>query len=176
MTKKLTMAGLLTALAFALSYLEHLIPLQAVVPLPGIKLGLANTVTLFALLYLGKRYAFGILAARCILQTALFGSVTGFFFSVCGGLLALGVMSLLFLSYPRNFSVIGISIAGAAAHNIGQVLCAMVLFRSAAVISYLPILLFISLASGTATGYLCTLVFRKLDRLGIMIKSETGKD
>lgn len=87
MAKRAATAGLLTALALALGYLEHLLPLQLLVPLPGIKLGLSNIVTLFALIALGKRYAFSILLARCLLQGMLFGSVPSLAFSLSGGIL-----------------------------------------------------------------------------------------
>ena len=77
---------------------------------------------------------------------------------------------------PQFFSVIGISIAGAAAHNIGQIVCAILIFQSAAVISYLPILLVIALVSGAATGYVCSLIFFKLNHLGMIKNSNPGKD
>lgn len=103
MAKRAATAGLLTALALALGYLEHLLPLQLLVPLPGIKLGLSNIVTLFALIALGKRYAFSILLARCLLQGMLFGSVPSLAFSLSGGILAMLVMSLLKQGYPSFF-------------------------------------------------------------------------
>ena len=78
-TKKLTLCALLTALALGLSYAERFLPLQLLIPLPGIKLGLANVVTLVAICQLEKRYAFGILVARCFLG-ALFGGMTGIAF------------------------------------------------------------------------------------------------
>lgn len=165
MIKKITLAGLLTSLAFALSYLEMLLPIQAAVPIPGIKLGLANIVTMFALFHLNKPYALGITVVRCILQAALFGSVTAFLFSLSGALLAFGMMALLQCKYNKWFSVFGISIAGAAAHNIGQIICACLYFRTISVLSYLPLLLLISIPLGFFTAYLCRLVFQRLAKM-----------
>ena len=73
-TKHLTLCAVLTALALALSTLENLFPVTLLIPLPGVKLGLANIVTLFALYYLGTGSAFIILIARCILGAMFAGN------------------------------------------------------------------------------------------------------
>ena len=92
--KKLAFCAIMIALALALSYAERFIPLQLVIPLPGVKLGLANVVTLVALYQLKSRYALAILVPRCILGALFGGGITGLLFSLTGGLLALLVMSL----------------------------------------------------------------------------------
>lgn len=160
--RRVTLCGMLTALAFALAFLEHLLPIQAVIPVPGIKLGLANIVTLFALGFLDKRYAVCIVVVRCLLQNVLFGSVSALLFSLSGGLLALFCMAVLFHGYGSWFSLFGISVAGAACHNLGQVLCAMVYFQSAAILSYLPVLLALSIPMGLLTGLVGTVTFPHL--------------
>ena len=119
--KRIAQGGLFVAVALVLSLIEKLFPLQAVIPIPGIKLGLANVVTLFALTVLGTRQAVTILLCRVTLAAIFMGSITGFLFSLFGGLLALLVMRLLLLREGRWFSLVGISIGGAAAHNIGQI-------------------------------------------------------
>ena len=83
-TKKTALCGILIALALALSYLERFVPLQLIVPLPGVKLGLANIVTLIALYLLGAKYAFAILIPRCILGAIFGGGITGLLFSLTG--------------------------------------------------------------------------------------------
>ena len=148
--KKIAFCAVMIALALALSYAERFIPLQLVIPLPGIKLGLANVVTLVALYRLKGRYAFAILIPRCILGAVFGGGITGLFFSLTGGLLALATM-LLAKKVPL-FSVYGVSILGAAAHNIGQICAAMVLLRSVYVAAYLPWLLLVSVLTGILTG------------------------
>lgn len=155
------LCALLVALALALSYMERLIPLQLLIPLPGVKLGLANIVTLIALYLLGTKYAFGILVPRCILG-AVFGGLSGLIFSLTGGLLALGVMAL--CKKLPLFSVYGVSILGAAAHNAGQILAAMAVLRSVSVAAYLPYLLLIAVITGFATGTACAGVLRILEK------------
>lgn len=160
--RQISLAGMLTALAFALSYLEHLIPLEQLLFFPGIKLGLANLVTMFALHYLDRKTAFAILTARCILQTFLFGTVSSFLFSIAGGCLALIGMSVSYQFYPKRLSLLGVGMVGAACHNTGQILCAALYFRSVAVFSYLPVLLLLSIPMGCITGGISTLLFQKL--------------
>lgn len=138
------------ALALALSYAERFIPLQLVIPMPGIKLGLANVVTLVALYRLKGRYALAILVPRCILGALFGGGITGLLFSLTGGLLALLVMSL--AKKAPIFSIYGVSILGAAAHNIGQIIAAMLLLRSVYVAAYLPWLLLAATVTGILTG------------------------
>ena len=160
-TKKLTLCGLLTALALGLSYAERFFPLQMIIPLLGIKLGLANVVTLIALCALGKRYAFCILIVRCLLG-GFFGGLSGLAFSLIGGLLALTVMCL--AARSKGLSLYGISVLGAAAHNVGQILVAMAVMGSPYVAAYLPWLLLISIVTGLLTGGLTAGVLRLLPR------------
>lgn len=149
-TKKLTLCALMTALALALSYTERFIPLQMIVPLPGVKLGLANIVTLVALYLLGGKCAFAIVLLRCFLGAMFGGGITGFAFSVTGGVLAVAVMAA--AARLPWLSVFGVSILGAAAHNIGQICAAMVLMQSVYVGAYLPYLLVVGLVTGFAIG------------------------
>ena len=159
-TKQVSLCAVLLALALVLSYLERFIPLQLVVPLPGFKLGLANIVTMLVLCLLPKRYALLILIPRCILGAIFGGGITGLAFSLNGGLLALGCMVLLMKC--SRLSVYGISIAGAAAHNVGQILAAMALLKSVYVGAYLPHLLLVAVFSGLLTGGLCAGILRLL--------------
>lgn len=160
-TKKLTLCALLTALALGLSYTERFFPMQLLIPLPGLKLGLANVVTLVTLCFLQKRYAFGVLVARCFLG-ALFGGLTGLAFSLTGGVFALSVMCV--AAKIKALSLYGISVLGAAAHNIGQILVAMALMGSFYVAAYLPWLLLISVATGLLIGCLSSGVLRLLPK------------
>lgn len=150
--KKIAQGGLLVAVALVLSLVEKMFPLQAVVPIPGIKLGLANVVTLFALTLLGTRAALAILLCRVTLASIFMGSITGFLFSLFGGLLALLVMRLLLLREGRWFSLVGVSIGGAAAHNIGQIGAATLTLGTLNVAAYLPLLLVSSIPMGWVTG------------------------
>lgn len=157
---QMTVCAILVSMALVLSYMEHFIPLQMLIPLPGIKLGLANIVTLMALFFLGEKSAFTILIIRCILGSVFGGGISGLAFSVTGGLLAMTVMCI--FKRSRRISIYGVSILGAAAHNIGQILVAVFLMSSGYVIGYLPYLLVVSVFTGMATGGICAGVFRIL--------------
>ena len=150
-TKQLTLCAVLTAMALALSYLENLFPLSLAIPLPGIKLGLANIVTVFALYALGPGQA---------------GNMNALIFSVLGGVSAMLVMIL--LSRPGQLSVYGVSIGGAAAHNCGQIAAAVLTLWSTAPLAYLPVLLAASLLTGAVTGVAAACLFRALDHTGVL--------
>lgn len=149
-TKRLSLCAVLVALAMALSYTERFIPLQMVIPLPGVKLGLANIVTLMALYLMGPKYAFAILIPRCVLGAVFGGGITGLAFSLTGGILAMVTMTV--AKRIPVFSIYGVSVLGAAAHNIGQIAAAMVLMNSYYIGAYLSYLLIVSLFTGIATG------------------------
>ena len=161
----LALCAVLTALALALSYLEALFPTAFLLPLPGIKLGLANIVTVFALYYLGSGAAFTILLARCLLGSLFAGNVAALLFSMMGGILAMAIMILLHRS--RRLSIYGVSIAGAAGHNIGQVAAAVLTLGSTAPLAYLPVLLIVSLFTGALTGFMAALLFRAMAKISI---------
>lgn len=163
-TKQLTLCGVLTTLALALSVAENQLPLTMAIPIPGIKLGLANIVTVFALYALGPAQAVLILLARCTLGALFAGNMNALMFSLMGGLAAMGVMIL--LSRVRALSVYGVSVGGAAAHNCGQVAAAVLTLGNTAPLYYLPVLLGVSLFTGAFTGLVAACLFRALDRTG----------
>ena len=164
-TKQLALCALMTALALALSYVERFLPLQLLIPLPRVKLGLANIVTLVALYLLKKRHAFAILLLRCFLGAVFGGGISGLAMSLTGGILALSVMAL--CQKGTFFSIYGVSILGAACHNVGQILAAMVLMNSVYVAGYLPYLLLVALLTGTLTGGACAGVLKILKNASI---------
>ena len=157
-TKNIALCAVLTALALGLSTLENLFPVSLVVPLPGVKLGLANIVTVFALYELGAVPALVILLARCGLGSLFAGNVSALLFSLLGGLTAMLVM--IGLKRCRRLSIYGVSIGGAAAHNIGQMAAAVITLGSTMVLGYLPFLLAVSLFTGTLTGFVTALLLR----------------
>ena len=162
-TKSLALSAVLVAAALALSLAERAIPLNLLVPLPGVKLGLANIVTMFALYFLSGRQGFVILVLRCVLGSVFGGGLSGLAMSLTGGVLAYGVMAL-----AKNWpvlSVYGVSILGAAAHNVGQVLAAGVLMGSVYTLYYLPFLLLTGLFMGLLTGTIAAYTFRALRQL-----------
>lgn len=165
-TKQLTLCALLAAMALALSYLENLFPLSLAIPIPGVKLGLANIVTVFALYALGLGEACLILLARCFLGALFAGNLNALIFSLLGALSAMGAMAL--LSRRRGLSIYGVSIGGAAAHNCGQAAAAMLTLGSAAPLYYLPVLLAVSLLTGGLTGLASACLFQGLRHTDLM--------
>lgn len=163
-TYQMTICALLISMALVLSYMERFMPLQLLIPLPGIKLGLANIVTVIALYYFGETQAFTILILRCFLGSVFGGGISGLAFSMTGGLLAMLTMSL--TRRMGYFSVYGVSVFGAAAHHVGQICVAVVLMNSVYVAGYLPYLLAVSIVTGMATGAACAGVFRALAASG----------
>ena len=165
-TKQLTLCALLTAMALALSYLENLFPLALAIPVPGVKLGLANIVTIFALYALGAGQALLILTARCLLGSLFAGNMNALLFSLLGGLCATGTMIL--LSRLPGLSVYGVSLGGAAAHNCGQIAAAVLTLGSGAPLYYLPVLLAVSLLTGGLTGLASACLFQGLRHTDLM--------
>lgn len=164
-SKQIALCGVLVAVALVLSLVEKMIPIQALVPVPGIKLGLANVVTVFALTHLRLRETIAIILVRVTLASVFMGSITAFLFSLFGSLLAMAVMKLLFYGEGICFSLAGISVAGAAAHNIGQIGAAILVLGTTDVIGYLPMLLVVSIPMGLVTGLVCTVVLGHLNAL-----------
>ncbi|MDO5444902.1 MAG: Gx transporter family protein [Eubacteriales bacterium] len=158
--KRLTLSALFTSLALVLSYMEKFFPLQLFIPLPGVKLGLANIVMMTAIYFIGWKEALAILVIRCMLASIFSGSITSLCMSLSGGLLSLLVM--LAAKKVHCFSVYGVSILGAAAHNLGQIIAASLLLYSRFAFGYLPFLLITAVISGSVTGLIAAAVFRLL--------------
>ena len=162
-TRMICLCAVFTATAMMLSYLEALLPLTPVIPLPGFKLGLANTVTVLVFALISPRAAAAVSALRILLMGLLFGSAVSLFFSAAGGLLSFAAL-LLASRLLRRCSYLGISVLCAAAHNLGQLLAAACLFGREIFLSYLPVLLLAALLSGGLTGILLNLSVPRLQR------------
>ncbi len=146
--KKLCVLSVSVSLSLVLSFLESLIP--PLVAVPGVKIGLANVVTVFILYTLGAPSAALVSLVRVLLSALLFGSAVSFWYSLSGAALSLLLMSL--AKRTRLFSSIGVSIVGGVAHNVGQTLAAMVILESAAIAVYLGPLLVSGVLAGIAVG------------------------
>ena len=155
-------AFLCAALAF--SYLETLFPLSLLIPLPGVKLGLANVLITAVFFWYSPIDAGVVSALRVGIAALLFGTVTSFFFSALGALAAYGVLWLCRLFLRRFCSYIGVSVLAAAGHQIGQITAACLLFRSAAPQAYLPVLLCVAIVTGGVTGLLLNLMAPRLEK------------
>lgn len=169
--KRLATNGIFIGLALIFSYLEKFIPFELIIPIPGIKLGLANIVTIAALILLDVKSAVVITILRCILANMLFGTPMSMMIAVSGATMALMVMAVLKTGYNRIYSIIGISAAGAAAHNIGQIAAASLVMKSTAVFAFLPFLLIASMLTGFVTGVTAKSIISRLE--GFRLNTES---
>lgn len=151
--KRIALLGLLFALAIVLSIIEGLFPIP--IPVPGIRLGLANIVVMFALFCLRRSDALFLVILKAVFVAATRGTIAGLL-SLSGGLLALGIMVLLLLVLKDKSTFLLISIAGAVFHNIGQIAAASLILNTALWI-YLPVLILSGFLTGFATSILLKL-------------------
>ena len=150
---KIAVLAMLTALSFALGFLESLNPLS--LGIPGVKLGLANLAVLVSIYVLGPAYAVPVMLVRVLICAATFGTASAFFYSLCGGVLSLLTMTVL---KKLHFSVTTVSAGGGIAHNIGQMAAACLITGTSRVLFYLPVLLIAGLAAGIVNGILASAV------------------
>lgn len=149
-TRQLVTLSALIAVAMILSYVESMIP--AFVAVPGVKVGLSNIATVFALYALGWPYAICVSVVRVFLSALLFGNFVSLIYSLSGAALALIVMIL--LKKLDKFSSIGISVAGGVCHNAGQIIAACIVMETTAIAIYIiPLII-----SGTIAGVVIGLV------------------
>ena len=156
--KSVARFGLLVALALILSYLESLVPLSFGVP--GIKLGLPNLVVIFALYRLSPRSAAVISLIRVLLSAVLFGSVLSLAYSAAGAVLSFLVMWG--MQRSGKFGETGVSVAGALAHNAGQILAAALLLETSRLTWYLPALCVSGTIAGICIGLLSALLIKRI--------------
>lgn len=147
--KRATQLALLTAVALALFVIELQIP--PIIPIPGVKVGLANIVTVFIVFFIGAKEAAAVLFCRIFLGAIFSGNFGTIFYSAAGGLCAfaatVGIRRFL---HRRQIWVAGI--LGAVAHSIGQMAMAMLITGTKSLILYLPIMICISIPAGIFTG------------------------
>ena len=148
--KRVALSALFASLALIFSYVEAILP--AAPGIPGIKLGIANLVVIIAMYRLDLRYALVINLIRILLAGFMFNGLYGAVYSLCGCLVSYVVMCILYKS--GLFSVIGVSMGGGAAHNIGQLCIAAVLVSSPQIFYYLPVLILSGTVSGILIGWL----------------------
>ncbi len=158
-TKKLTFMAMLLAIALTVFMVEARIPPP--VPIAGVKLGLANVVTLAALVWLGRGEALTLLILRVILGSVFTGQAVSFLYSMAGGLLCFAAMcaALKLLGRQRLWVV---SVFGAIFHNLGQIIVAAALTGSLGVLAYLPALLISGVLTGAFTGLAAQLLTSRI--------------
>lgn len=161
-TKKLALMAVLTAIALTIFMLEAQLP--APVPIPGVKLGLANIVTLTAMLILGRREAGAILAARIVMGAVFAGNPSAMLYSAAGGVLAYAAMCLLVGVVPEK-RLWAVSAVSAVAHNMGQLLACVLVVKTPGVFIYAPVLIVSGVITGVFTGFGAMYLVRALRKL-----------
>ena len=158
-TKRVVLDGILTAIALVIYVVELQIPIPF--PVPGVKLGLSNVVTLFARFFIGPYDAIIILLVRIFLGSLFAGSLTSVFFSLTGGLLCFVVVLVLkIIVTDKQIWVCGVF--GAIAHNIGQIIAAMIMTGTKEIAVYLPVLIVAAIFTGLFTGLVAQFLVKGL--------------
>lgn len=171
-TRRVALTGMLFALAIGLSFLEGLVTPLLGLP-PGVKLGLANVVVMYALLFLSRREALLLVVLKAGFSFFTRGGTAGLL-SLAGGLVSLGIMILLMLPKKRP-SVLVLSIAGALGHNLGQLGMVRLLLGPSFLV-YAPVLLVSGVVVGSLTAGLLRVLLPALQKSGLMPKEEEEKN
>ena len=161
-TGRITRLALLTAIALTIFLVEAQIP--ALTTVPGVKLGLANIVTVYAMFAMGPGDALLVLSARVFLGAVFSGQMMTLIYSAAGGLLSWCALCLLRKLFTRE-QIWLVSPAAAIFHNLGQLLAAAAVLRSWAVMAYLPYLVIAAVLAGLFTGIAAQALLRRLERL-----------
>jgi len=150
--------GLMAALALIFSYIEAIIPYNP--GIPGVKLGIANVVTVIALYRFGPKDAAAVSVIRIVVAGLLFNGLFGMLYSLAGA--ALSLIGMIALKKAGLFSVTGVSMAAGVLHNLGQLLMAAALIDDLRIFFYFPVLMFSGIAAGILVGVISVLVLKAL--------------
>lgn len=157
--KRVAISGMLTSLMLVLGLIERQFPITAAIP--GIKLGLANSVLIYALYMMNAKQALILVFVKVLIQGLIYGNMQSMIYSLAGGLLSLLAMYL--MKKVKGISPVGVSVAGACFFNVGQtVVAAFILNSPLLIVSYLPILLISAIVTGVLTGVIASMVMKHL--------------
>ena len=157
--QRVAVSGLLTSLMLVLGLIERQFPLTAAIP--GIKLGLANSVLIYALYMLGVKQSIVLMLLKAMMSWLIYTNMQAMFYSLAGGVLSL--LAMIALSRIKGVSVIGVSALGAVGFNIGQILMAVAMLHTPQlIVTYLPVLMVSGVATGVLTGVVAQMVMKHL--------------
>lgn len=148
--KKLIFLSLLVSAGLVLSIVENMIPIP--IPVPGVKLGLANMVFLITLVILGYKEALLVVIIRSIILSIVIGNISGLMYSVPSSIMSTTIMAIIYNRFNKKFSLMGVSIFGALAYNMTQIGVASLIMQNIRIFSYLPIMNLMSLFTGYFIG------------------------
>ena len=158
--KKIVLIGILSSLAIVLGYIEQMIPLP--VSFPGVKLGLSNICVILALYVSGSKSAFMVSLIKSFVCGILFWGAGGMIYGVSGAILSFIIMSV--IKRYELLGVVGVSVAGAVFHNIGQLIALFIMSGSFSFIYYLSVLGIAAVITGTVTGIISTVILGRIGR------------
>lgn len=177
-TERLALAAVFLSVMMVLGYVESMFPSG---PVPGMKLGLANSVLLLSLYWMGIGVSFLLMIMKVFLSGILFGNPMAMQYSLAGGVLSMLMMIILIYGL-RGISPVVAGIGGAVMHNVGQVGLAMIVLQTAGLLYYMGILMLVGIATGAVTGTVARLLMRYLPKwrknqlhLGLENKEENKK-
>lgn len=160
--QRIAVSGLLTSLMLVLGLVERQFPLTAAIP--GIKLGLANSVLLYSLYMMGVRQSVVLMLLKALMSWLIYTNMSAMFYSLGGGALSLLAMALLFR--VDGVSVVGVSALGAVFFNVGQILVAVLMLSTPQLLlTYLPVLMVSGVATGILTGVVARMVMKHLSAM-----------
>lgn len=158
-TKQIAVSGLLTSLMLVFGFIERQFPLP--VPVPGIKLGLANSVLLYGLYMMGVKQSTILMLLKALMSWLIYMNLNAMFYSLAGGVLSLAAMIV--LSRVKGVSIVGVSALGAVFFNVGQILvAAWMLHTPQLMVTYLPILMVSGVLTGILTGIIAQMVMKHM--------------
>ena len=159
-TSRLALSAMFVAVMMVLGYLESLIPVGGI---PGMKIGLSNSVLLLSLYWLGIGISIQLMLVKVFLSAFMFGGFMALPYSLAGGVLSLIAMIVL-IYLVRGVSPIGAGVAGAVMHNVGQVLVAMFILQTNKLVYYMAILVLVAIVTGALTGTVAKMLMRYLPK------------
>jgi len=157
--KRVAVCGVLTTVALIFSYIEALIPIP--IGIPGVKLGIANIAIIAVIYIVGDTEAIIVNLLRIVLTGILFGNFYSFLFSLVGGMLS--VILMILVKKIKKLSMVGVSMIGGVAHNVGQIVAAVFLMDNTAIAYYLPVLIIAGVVTGIVIGYVGQLVTKRVE-------------
>ena len=157
--QRIALCGLLVSLMLVLGLIERQFPLTAAIP--GIKLGLANSVLLYALYMLGIKQSIVLMLLKALMSWVIYTNMSAMLYSLAGGVLSL--LAMILLSRMKGISIIGVSALGAVFFNVGQILMAVIMLNTPQLmVTYLPILMVSGVVTGVLTGVVAQMVMKHL--------------
>ena len=160
-TKRIAFLGLFVALAFVLSYIEFMLPLN--IGIPGAKIGIANLAVMVTLYTVGEKNAIALSIIRVILVGLTFGNISMMMYSLAGA--ALSLFAMLLARKIGKLSMTGVSVLGGVFHNVGQIIVAMLVLETKSLLYYLPFLIIVGTITGIVIGIVSSLITARVKKV-----------